>query len=108
MTKNYCIDQLRKHKYLTRNDDPVGDSISESLEELMERLESDNIISSIIARMPALYREMINLKEIDGLSYEEIAAKTGQNINTLRVTLSRARAILREEYKKHFNEKRGA
>jgi RNA polymerase sigma-70 factor (ECF subfamily) len=56
--------------------------------------------------MPDTYREIISLKDIDALSYEEIALKTGQNINTLRVTLSRARALLREEYKKHFNEKR--
>jgi DNA-directed RNA polymerase specialized sigma24 family protein len=56
--------------------------------------------------MPDSYREMISLKDIDALSDEEIAVKTGQNINTQRVTLSRARALLREEYKKYFNEKR--
>jgi RNA polymerase sigma-70 factor (ECF subfamily) len=106
MTKNYCIDQLRKQKHLFQGNPETDPETAASPLELMERLESGNIIQSIIARMPDTYREMISLKDIDALSYEEIAVKTGQNINTLRVTLSRARALLREEYKKHFNEKR--
>ena len=44
---------------------------------------------------------------MEELSYEEIAEKTGQNINTLRVNLSRARKSVRDEYKKHFNEAGG-
>ena len=106
MIKNYCIDQLRKQKHLIQGNPETDQETAASPLELMERMESGNIILSIIARMPDSYREMISLKDMDALSYEEIAVKTGQNINTLRVTLSRARAMLREEYKKHFNEKR--
>jgi RNA polymerase sigma-70 factor (ECF subfamily) len=47
------------------------------------------------------------MREIEGLSYEEISYKTEQNINTLRVTLSRARKIIREEYNKYHHERRG-
>jgi RNA polymerase sigma-70 factor (ECF subfamily) len=50
---------------------------------------------------------MIQLRDIDGLSYEEISEKTHQNINTLRVNLSRARKIVRDEYKKSLYEYRG-
>jgi len=41
------------------------------------------------------------------LTYEEIAVKTKQNINTLRVNLSRARKMIREEFNKYQYERRG-
>ena len=61
----------------------------------------------IINDLPGIYREIIQLRDIEELSYEEIAEKTGQNINTLRVNLSRARKSVRDEYKKQNNEFRG-
>jgi RNA polymerase sigma-70 factor (ECF subfamily) len=57
--------------------------------------------------LPDIYKEVIELREIEGLSYEEISARTEQNINTLRVTLSRARKIVREEFNKYQYERRG-
>jgi RNA polymerase sigma-70 factor (ECF subfamily) len=50
---------------------------------------------------------MIRLRDIEGFSYEEIAKKTGQNINTLRVSLSRARKFIRDEFNKYQYERRG-
>ncbi len=66
--------------------------------------ETAAIMDRIINELPEAYGKIIQLKEIDGLSYEEIADQTGQNINTLRVNLSRARKMVRDEYKKFFNE----
>lgn len=110
MTKNYCIDQLRKQKNLyqelTVNQENLFKT-TESPHELLENRESDNLIHYLIENLPDIYKVIITLRDIDGLSYEEIAEKTAQNINTLRVTLSRARGILRDEYNKHFNEERG-
>jgi RNA polymerase sigma-70 factor (ECF subfamily) len=57
--------------------------------------------------LPDLYRDAIIMREIDGLSYEEIVERTEQNINTLRVTLSRARKMIREEFNKYQYERRG-
>jgi len=61
----------------------------------------------IIDKLPDIYKDVIRLREIDGLSYEEIADKTEQNINTLRVTLSRARKMIRDEFNKYQYERRG-
>ena len=107
MTKNYCIDQLRKHKQIETgyNDTiPFYHATELSPHEQMERNETASIIDGIIEKLPETYREMIQLRDIDGLSYEEIAVKTDQNINTLRVILSRARKIIRDEYRKYFYE----
>jgi len=109
MTKNYCIDQLRKHRY---SDEPDQDNRNPFMataptpHEQMEIRESSDILNVIIVELPAIYREMVQMRDIDGFTYEEIAEKTGQNINTLRVTLSRARKIIRDEFIKYQYEKR--
>lgn len=110
MVRNYCIDQLRRSKkIIAENLDSVetGHLRSETPLELIEKNESERIIEKLIGSMPDLYRNILILHDIKGLQYDEIAEKTGQNINTLRVTISRARAYLRDEYKKYYNEKRG-
>jgi RNA polymerase sigma factor (sigma-70 family) len=110
MTKNYCIDQIRKKKPFIREDlenRNVQDINNESPHELMENMESEEILNHIIDHLPQKYNIVIRLKEIDGLSYEEISVKTDQNINTLRVTLSRARKMIKEEFNKYQYERRG-
>jgi RNA polymerase sigma-70 factor (ECF subfamily) len=110
MTKNYCIDQIRKQKHILNDHNEIVDYqniTSPSPLEQLESMESDEIVQKIIGNLDEKYRIVIELRDIEGLSYEEIADKTGQNINTLRVTISRARGFVREEYKKYNNEKRG-
>lgn len=110
MTKNYCIDQLRrqKHNYKgEQNNQDYNNIASPSPHEQMESRESNDIIHNIIDQLPDIYKDMIKLRDIEGLSYEEIAEKTDQNINTLRVTLSRARRFIRDEYNKYQYERRG-
>jgi len=110
MTKNYCIDQIRKVKqFINNNDSSVTffHSSEPTPYEQMERSETASIIGRIIEKLPETYREMIQLRDIDGLSYEEIAKEKHQNINTLRVNLSRARKLIRDEYKRYLYEYRG-
>lgn len=110
MTKNHCIDHLRKQKHFNHEDNNIQEykSItSPSPLEQMESRESDDIIHKIIDNLPDTYKVVIRLREIDGFSYEEIAEKTNQNINTLRVTLSRARKFIRDEFNKNQYERRG-
>jgi RNA polymerase sigma factor (sigma-70 family) len=109
MTKNYCIDQLRKRRYAKESEQDHQSFFmapDPSPHEQMERRESSETIIAIIADLPAVYREMAQMRDMEGFSYEEIAEKTGQNVNTIRVTLSRARKIIRDKFIKYQNEKR--
>ena len=109
MIKNYSIDLIRKQKHFIKedhSDNHIKLSVP-SPHVLMEINESEAIIHTIIDHLPDTFRDMIRLKDIDGFTYEEIAKKTDQNINTLRVTISRARKLIREEYNKYQNERRG-
>jgi len=110
MTKNCCIDLVRKQKHNYTADFSINDYqglSSPSPQDTMENRETGEILHRIIDELPGLYRIVIKLRDIDGDSYEEIARKTDQNVNTLRVTLSRARKIIRDEYNKYQYERKG-
>jgi RNA polymerase sigma-70 factor (ECF subfamily) len=109
MTKNYSIDLIRKQKHNDKSDFSINNYqnlTSPSPEEQMENRETGEILNMIIADLPEAFKEVIKLRDIEGASYEEIADKTEQNINTLRVTLSRARKMIRDEYNKYQYERR--
>ncbi|MFL7792814.1 MAG: sigma-70 family RNA polymerase sigma factor, partial [Anaerolineae bacterium] len=61
----------------------------------------------IIHQLPDNYRQILVLREIDGLSYNEIAAVIGVSLDNVRVTLHRARLQFRELYELHVMTQEG-
>ena len=53
-------------------------------------------VLAAIKSLPDRQREVLTLRTLDGLSYEEIAQRTGINYLTLRVLLSQARTKLKK------------
>jgi len=54
------------------------------------------VINRAIQRIPEKYRESFVLREINELSYEEIAAVTGLKLGTVRSRINRARNYFRQ------------
>ena len=54
-----------------------------------------SLLSEAIASLPPVFREVLVLREIEELSYREIADVTGAPVGTVMSRLSRARAELR-------------
>ena len=109
MTKNCCIDQIRKMKH-SGPSEPDNSTLlqlsSPSPHEELENRESGEILRKLISGLPELYRNILEQRDIEGCTFEEIAELTGQNINTLRVTLSRARKMIRDEYIRYHHERK--
>jgi RNA polymerase sigma-70 factor (ECF subfamily) len=59
--------------------------------------------SAAIATLPELFRDVVAMRKVDDLSYEEIALATGISIGTVRSRLSRARARLKELCGRHLS-----
>ena len=63
---------------------------------------SDNelrmVLSGIIAALPLLYREVLILKDVHGLSADEISEALGISPEAAKSRLHRARAMVREAY----------
>ena len=105
---NACYDQLRvKQRRPTSSLDamlvdpdnpaPGADRAApESPHEYVERQELGDAIQRGLATLPPDQRMTLVLTDIEGFSYEEVAAATGANIGTVKSRLSRARAALRD------------
>jgi len=102
--------EYRFKKKMVRLDSPVGDSEekscpleigSESLspEVGIDRIEKYKIIEQAIDSLPQDQKTVVILRDIQLLSYEEIAKITGYNLGTVKSKLSRARQALRERLK---------
>jgi RNA polymerase sigma factor (sigma-70 family) len=105
MTRNMCLDRLRHRKYEGYEQEP--DSVlklsdNEPSAEL-ENAEASELIKTIIARLNEPYKSAIILRDIEGMSYEESSEITGLTINALRVNLSRARKMVREQMVKIYS-----
>jgi RNA polymerase sigma-70 factor (ECF subfamily) len=55
-------------------------------------------LSALVAQLPDEFREVLILREMEDLSYKEIAEITGTPIGTVMSRLARARALLRERW----------
>lgn len=64
--------------------------------------ELDKHIKDAIENLPEQFRLVIVLRELQGLSYDEIAEITGSNIGTVKSRLARARAKLQEQIKPYL------
>lgn len=69
--------------------------------------ELDSKIMESIENLPEQFRVVIVLRELQGLSYEEIAEITKTTIGTVKSRLSRARARLQDEIKPYLDHERG-
>jgi RNA polymerase sigma-70 factor (ECF subfamily) len=108
MIRNYCIDTLRKAK--NESDHNMTHEVIDTRPDIspyenMVRNENKRLLTELIDRLPEQLSKLIRLHDLDGLSYEEIAGSEGMNINTIRVSISRARKMIRDEFKRQGYEK---
>ena len=65
--------------------------------------ELTDVIKETICSLPANFRIVIILRELQGLSYEEIAEITQTNIGTVKSRIARARNKMQEQLKPYLN-----
>jgi RNA polymerase sigma-70 factor (ECF subfamily) len=116
---NLFYDELRKAPRQLKTislDEPVyeGDDdqspardipdASEMPDKVALNSELDAKIQQAIQNLPEQFRTIIVLREIQGLSYEEIASLTDTNIGTVKSRLARARLKLQEVLEPYLKE----
>jgi RNA polymerase sigma-70 factor, ECF subfamily len=72
---------------------------SSSPEIELGRKEKSRLIQTAINSLPTEKKAVVVLRDIEGLSYEEISSVTGFNLGTVKSKLARARQDLREKLK---------
>jgi len=104
ITRNWCLDRLKAKKpvyiegYQNGFDRLAAD---ENPQKQMEREERLKLLSAVLEKLPEQQRLIVQLRDIEGLEFDQIAEITDTNVNALRVSLSRARNKMKEELAKH-------
>jgi RNA polymerase sigma-70 factor, ECF subfamily len=98
ITVNTCLDYGKKSRPEPFDDESAVDNLPSaqpSPERLYESKEAGLLIEAALRRLPGKLRAVIVLKEIEGLSYEEMADALDTSIGTVKSRISRAREELR-------------
>lgn len=97
LMKNLCIDRIRKtSRRVTAElkDDVSADGSADDTVIYKEQLER---VRKAMERLPRSQRTVLEMKTMQGLSYEEIQEKTGLGYTSLRVLLSNARKAIKRQ-----------
>jgi RNA polymerase sigma-70 factor (ECF subfamily) len=74
-------------------------------DELVEGMQLERVVKKAIAQLEPEFREVLVLRDVEDLSYEEIAAITGLPDGTVKSRIHRARGQLRALVEKVIGEK---
>ena len=99
MTKNLSIDKLRsKHQkvgFFNEGFD-IADRMANP-HQLTEEKDTISQIQLIMQRLPEKQRMTMQLRDIEGMTYEEITKILDITLNQVKVNLFRARKFIRQE-----------
>jgi len=104
MTRDLCLNRLKhqkvkreKLKNIARNEKYLYYKPS------YEEKEMEDITKQLINKLSAKQKMVIQLRDVEGMEFEEISQILELNINAIRMNLSRARNKIREELLKIMN-----
>lgn len=106
MTRNLCLDKIKLKKTVSLNSVVREESTDELKEE--DKLNDQKLairrVKQTIEMLDEPQKSIIQLRDIEGYEYGEIAQILNMNVNTVRVSLSRARKKVREQIiTKYYN-----
>lgn len=102
LASNACIDLMRRKKKgagsVSLDDEELFvDAVDPAPQphEEAERRETQRLLQEGLLSLPAEYRSILLLREIEGLSYSEISATLDLELGTVKSRISRGRTLLR-------------
>jgi len=93
VTINKCKDYLRKRRTATVE---LNDSIISPRPDISERLLNEARGKALLATLSAKFRSVVILREIEGMSYDDIARTLKIPLGRVKIMLFRARKQMKE------------
>lgn len=97
ITRNLCLDFIKKQKPVYDEETMIKNGGYEP--DLLQQIEDQYTaaaVKKVIDSLPPNQREVMILREIEEMEYEEISQITGLGLNNIRVLLSRGRNKVKE------------
>ena len=97
LTKNYCIDKLRSRRRQTESWNETINPVSwePDPERQAESRDTFDLIRKLMNNLPEKLRLVMQLRDIEGLSYEEITEILEIPLSQVKINLFRARQQMR-------------
>jgi len=101
LASNACFDLLRRGRREIAGTSLDGDDAPDPVDraptpqEALERQELRDAVRAGLAALPPEYRDVLTMRELEQLSYGEIAERAGLELGTVKSRISRARTMLR-------------
>ncbi len=111
IARNGAIDLLRRRatlEFVPMMEDPDFAAQQPSPDEQVELRQRYGLLDAVLRQLPTEHREILLLREIEQLSYAEIATTLEIQEGTVKSRMARARAALLERYRRATGERRDA
>ena len=100
IARNLCINSKRNQKRTIE----IDDSLPKTTKSRQYKDEMLDLIKQAIEELPAEYKDVLILREYQGLSYIEIAEMTNLSLGTVKVRIFRAKDKIRNILKPYMEE----
>ena len=88
IARHKAVDTLRRRRRSDTLPDDVGD-----VARISSVIATRTVLDQAIASIPDPYRDAVVLRDIEGLTYEQVSDRLGVKLNTVRTRIARGRAI---------------
>jgi RNA polymerase sigma factor (sigma-70 family) len=103
MTKNYCLDRLKSRQASNLKIVHSNYKNTENIERSVEANEGVELVTKIMQTLPEKQKMIMQLRDIEQFEFAEISQMLEINETAIRVALSRARKVVREQLIKQYN-----
>lgn len=105
--RNMAIDSWRRgsRRPTSPIDEDRDDAPDDSEQDAENRERYEEVRRIIETRLPDAQRQVLTMRDIDGMAYADIAAELGIDETAVRMRLSRARKAVREIYESETRER---
>jgi RNA polymerase sigma factor (sigma-70 family) len=87
LARNKSVDALRRRR------DAVTLQDTDAVTRISSVIATRTVLDAVVTAIPDPYRDAVVLRDIEGLTYEQVAERLGVPLNTVRTRISRGRAI---------------
>ncbi len=102
MTRNRCLDVLKKHSRKYENEQLENHESMHTIENNLDQIEKLKIVNMLIDKLPEQNKTIIRLRETEGMEFDEIEKITGLKQDNIRTILSRTKKKLKQQIEKVF------
>ena len=100
IVRNRCIEIIRRNRYTDLDDKVVNMWQSESAEDQSINNDFMSWMDKVLETLPAKQQEVFHLREVEDMSYQEIAETCGLTESDVKVNIHRARKKVKDAMQK--------